>query len=74
MSPAAISVGTNPTFDGGRRTVEAYLIDWDGDLYGEHSGVEFASRLRGMLRFSGMDELVAAMDQDLLDARALLEL
>ena len=72
--PAAISVGTNPTFDGTRRTVEAHLIDWDGDLYGEHSGVEFAARLRGMLRFSGMDELVAAMDQDLLDARALLEL
>ena len=45
--PAAISVGTNPTFDGTRRTVEAHLIDWDGDLYGEHSGVEFAARLRG---------------------------
>jgi len=39
--PAAISVGTNPTFQGSRRTVEAFLLDWDGDLYGDHVGVEF---------------------------------
>src|SRR4051794_229085 len=46
--PAAISVGTNPTFQGTRRTVEAFLLDFDGDLYGEHVGVEFVDRLRGM--------------------------
>ncbi|NEK57580.1 bifunctional riboflavin kinase/FAD synthetase [Geodermatophilus sabuli] len=73
-SPAAISVGTNPTFQGSRRTVEAFLLDFDGDLYGEHVGVEFVQRLRPMLTFSGVDELVAAMDQDVADTRAILGL
>ena len=41
--PAAISVGTNPTFQGSRRTVEAYVLDFDGDLYGERVGVEFVA-------------------------------
>ena len=41
--PAAISVGTNPTFQGSRRTVEAFVLDYDGDLYGEHVGVEFVA-------------------------------
>ena len=59
--PAAISVGTNPTFQGSRRTVEAYVLDFDGDLYGEHVGVEFAHRLRPMATFAGVDELLAAM-------------
>ncbi|HEX2073042.1 MAG TPA: bifunctional riboflavin kinase/FAD synthetase, partial [Geodermatophilus sp.] len=59
--PAAISVGSNPTFHGTRRTVEAHLIDWEGDLYGEHAGVEFVSRLRGMTAFAGVGELVEAM-------------
>src|ERR671911_56997 len=63
-SPAAISVGTNPTFQGSRRTVEAYLLDFDGDLYGEHVGVEFVQRLRPMTAFTGVEELVAAMDRD----------
>ena len=44
--PAAISVGSNPTFQGSRRTVEAFVLDYDGDLYGEHVGVEFVQRLR----------------------------
>ncbi len=46
--PAAISVGTNPTFDGRERTVEAYALDRDDlDLYGAHVAVDFVSRLRG---------------------------
>jgi riboflavin kinase / FMN adenylyltransferase len=71
-SPAAISVGTNPTFQGTRRTVEAFLLDFDGDLYGEHVGVEFVQRLRPMQTFSGVDELVAAMDRDVADTRQVL--
>jgi riboflavin kinase/FMN adenylyltransferase len=71
--PAAISVGTNPTFRGTRRSVEAHLIDWDGDLYGEHAGVEFVSRLRGMISFPDAEALVAAMEQDVADARAVLD-
>ncbi|MGY1719332.1 MULTISPECIES: bifunctional riboflavin kinase/FAD synthetase [unclassified Blastococcus] len=72
--PAAISVGTNPTFQGSRRTVEAYVLDYDGDLYGEHVGVEFAHRLRPMAAFPDVDGLLAAMAQDVADTRRLLGL
>jgi riboflavin kinase / FMN adenylyltransferase len=72
--PAAVSVGTNPTFQGSRRTVEAFVLDWDGDLYGEHVGVEFAARLRPMRAFDGVDALVAAIDDDVERTRALLGL
>jgi riboflavin kinase/FMN adenylyltransferase len=71
--PAAISVGTNPTFEGSRRTVEAFVLDFDGDLYGEHVGVEFVSRLRAMAAFPDVESLVAAMDDDVLRTRALLD-
>jgi riboflavin kinase / FMN adenylyltransferase len=73
-SPAAISVGTNPTFQGSRRTVEAFLLDFEGDLYGEHVGVEFVQRLRPMLAFADVGELVEAMDRDVAETRALLGL
>lgn len=72
--PAAISVGTNPTFQGSRRTVEAYVLDYDGDLYGEHVGVEFAQRLRPMAAFPDVSALVAAMDKDVADTRQILGL
>jgi riboflavin kinase/FMN adenylyltransferase len=72
--PAAISVGTNPTFQGTRRTVEAFLLDYDGDLYGEHVGVEFAERLRPMTAFPDADALSAAMAKDVTDTRAVLGL
>ena len=49
--PAAISVGTNPTFEGRERTVEAYILDFDEDIYGVELGVEFVERIRGMERF-----------------------
>jgi riboflavin kinase/FMN adenylyltransferase len=71
--PAAISVGTNPTFQGSRRTVEAFVLDFDGDLYGDHVGVEFASRLRGMEAFPDVESLIAAMAKDVERTRALLE-
>jgi riboflavin kinase/FMN adenylyltransferase len=53
--PAAISIGTNPTFAGRERRVEAYVIDAEPglDLYGEHVGLSFAARLRETLRFDG---------------------
>jgi riboflavin kinase/FMN adenylyltransferase len=72
--PAAISVGTNPTFQGSRRTVEAYVLDYDGDLYGEHVGVEFAQRLRPMAAFPDVTALLAAMDKDVADTRQVLGL
>ena len=68
--PAAISVGTNPTFDGVDRTVEAYALDRDDlDLYGVHVAVEFAQRLRGQVRFASVDELVDQMRTDVVMAR-----
>jgi riboflavin kinase / FMN adenylyltransferase len=72
--PAAISVGTNPTFQGSRRTVEAFVLDYDGDLYGEHVGVEFAQRLRAMAAFPDVAALVTAMDKDVSDTRKVLGL
>jgi riboflavin kinase / FMN adenylyltransferase len=71
--PAAISVGTNPTFDGRRRVVEAYALDRDDlDLYGVHVAVDFAARLRGMVRFDSVDALVGQMRLDVAAARALV--
>ncbi len=72
--PAAISVGSNPTFQGSRRTVEAFVLDYDGDLYGEHVGVEFVSRLRPMAAFADVEALVVAMAKDVSDTRQILGL
>ena len=71
--PAAISVGSNPTFEGSRRTVEAYVLDFDADLYGEHVGVEFVARLRPMAAFDRVEDLLAAMARDVLLTRQILE-
>jgi len=72
--PAAISVGTNPTFDGVDRRVEAYALDVEFDLYGERITIEFAERLRGMERFAGVEALVAQMRQDVEAVRAAVPL
>jgi riboflavin kinase/FMN adenylyltransferase len=70
--PAAVSVGTNPTFSGRERRLEAYVIDADLDLYGEHVAVDFVARLRPMERFDSVDALVERMDADVARARELL--
>jgi riboflavin kinase / FMN adenylyltransferase len=71
--PAAISVGTNPTFDGSDRTVEAYALDRDDlDLYGVHVAVEFAERIRAQVRFDSVDGLITQMHQDVAAARQIL--
>ncbi|MGH3149294.1 MAG: bifunctional riboflavin kinase/FMN adenylyltransferase, partial [Streptosporangiaceae bacterium] len=70
--PAAISVGTNPTFGGGDRSVEAYALDRDDlDLYGVHAAIDFAARLRGNDRFETVDALVTQMHADVAQARTL---
>lgn len=73
-APAAISVGTNPTFDGERqRRVEAHIIDGsEPDLYGVEVDVSFVHRLRGMVRFDELDKLVVAMQDDVRRSRELL--
>ena len=73
--PAAISVGTNPTFDGVERRVESYVLDrTDLDLYGEAIRVEFVDLLRGMVRFDGVDELLVQMADDVERTRVVLGL
>ncbi|MFJ8477516.1 bifunctional riboflavin kinase/FAD synthetase [Kitasatospora sp. NPDC094011] len=70
--PAAISVGTNPTFDGTARTVEAYAIDRVGlDLYGLHVAVDFLAYLRGMEKFDSIEALLERMADDVKRAREL---
>jgi riboflavin kinase/FMN adenylyltransferase len=74
VMPAAISVGTNPTFDGTARTVEAYAIDRVGlDLYGMHVAVDFLAYLRGMEKFDSIDALLERMADDVKQARVLTE-
>jgi riboflavin kinase / FMN adenylyltransferase len=66
---AAISIGTNPHFDGVERRVEAHLLDFDEDLYDQRLVVEVWSRLREQQRFDSLDELVAAIGSDVEHAR-----
>jgi len=71
--PAAISVGTNPQFDGQSRTVEAYALDrTDLDLYDRHVAVEFVARVRGQERFASLEEFIGRMNQDVAKVRVLL--
>ncbi|MBA2772779.1 MAG: bifunctional riboflavin kinase/FAD synthetase [Nocardioidaceae bacterium] len=71
--PAAISVGTNPTFDGHVRHVETYVLDrTDLELYGVDVEVAFVERLRGQVRFDSIDDLVEQMKSDVDQSRTLL--
>jgi riboflavin kinase/FMN adenylyltransferase len=71
--PAAISVGTNPTFDGKRRMVEAYVLDRnDLELYDVNVRIGFVSRIRDMERFDSIDALLAAMHRDVDQARGIM--
>lgn len=73
--PAAVSVGTNPTFDGHERRVEAYVLDRsDLDLYGEQVAIEFVDHVRPTLRFVSVEDLITAMEEDVAHARRVLGL
>ena len=73
--PCAISVGTNPTFDNvTRRTVEAYVLDQDFDVYGHHVEVEFVEHLRGMVAYESVDALIEQMNRDVENTRKSLGL
>jgi riboflavin kinase/FMN adenylyltransferase len=73
--PAAISIGTNPTFEGDRgRQVEAYALDQQGlDLYDKNASIEFGWYLRPTLKFDGLDPLLEQMKKDCDKARELTE-
>src|SRR6185312_655795 len=76
--PAAISVGSNPTFEGVSRQVEAHVIDrpaedvGDFDLYGQQAVVEFVARLRPMVAYHGVEALIDQMTEDVDRARVIL--
>ncbi|RVW03893.1 bifunctional riboflavin kinase/FAD synthetase [Rhodococcus xishaensis] len=69
---AAVSVGSNPTFSGRARTVEAFVLDHEADLYGQHVAVDFVERVRGMEKFDSVDALVEEMGRDAEKARKIL--
>ncbi|SDY02841.1 riboflavin kinase / FMN adenylyltransferase [Amycolatopsis xylanica] len=72
--PAAVSVGTNPTFSGRERTVEAFVLDIDEDFYGQHVALDFVAKLRDQVKFNSSEELVTQIDDDVVRTRKALEL
>jgi riboflavin kinase/FMN adenylyltransferase len=72
--PAAVSVGVRPTFQTGRgELIEAYILDFDGDLYGSELRVDFLQRLRGERRFESPQALIEQMQRDVQDTRAITQ-
>jgi riboflavin kinase/FMN adenylyltransferase len=71
VHPACTNIGLAPTFERGESRIEAYLIDFEGDLYGETMRVAFVERLRGERRFPGVEDLIAQMHRDVEEARDL---
>ncbi len=69
---ACTNVGEAPTFDRLERRVEAYLLGFDGDLYGKVVDVSFVEKLRGEKRFAGIEELKAQIGRDVEQARGVL--
>jgi len=71
--PCAVSIGTNPTFDGHERRVEGYVLDrTDLDLYGERVCYELVKRLRPTLKYEGVAPLVRQMQADVAQCREIL--
>ena len=69
---AATSIGTRPTFNDSERTIETYLLDFDGDLYGKELRIEFVRRLRDEVKFDSIQELQTQIAKDVDEARAVL--
>lgn len=70
---AATSIGVRPTFgDGGHRLIEAFVLDFEGDLYGRRVELEFVERLRGEVKFDGVGPLVTQMNRDVSETREAL--
>ena len=73
LGASAISIGTNPTFGAHRRRLEAHILDFDADIYGRSIEVELLFWMRGMVTFAGVDELVARIHADVVEAGALTQ-
>ena len=72
-SPAAISIGSNPTFSGRVRTVEAFVLDQGGNFYGRRVALDFVERLRGMVRYDTVEALIEQIGRDVAQTREILE-
>ena len=70
--PSATSIGVRPTFGLTQRLVEVYVIDFSGDLYGQHMTVEFVEKVRNQETFADIDVLIDRIGQDVADSRAVL--
>ena len=73
VHPACTNVGVAPTFGRGESKIEAHLLDFDGDLYGQAVDVLFLRRIRGERRFGGVEELKEQIGRDVEEARRLTE-
>ena len=71
--PAVANLGQRPTFGGGEAVLEAHLLDFEGDLYGQEARIEFVERLRAERTFPGKVELLEQIRADVLAARRVLE-
>ncbi|WP_028568987.1 bifunctional riboflavin kinase/FAD synthetase [Salinispora tropica] len=69
---SAVSIGTNPSFSGRERRVEAYVLDFDADLYGERLALDFVAHLRGQVRYDSIEPLVAQIAEDVERTRQAL--
>ncbi|HWS34785.1 MAG TPA: bifunctional riboflavin kinase/FAD synthetase [Actinoplanes sp.] len=69
---ASVSIGTNPTFSGAERRIEAYVLDFEGDLYGERVSLDFAGHLREQRTYDAIEPLIAQISADVDETRMLL--
>ena len=70
---AATNIGVRPTFNGGERMIEAYVLDFNGDLYGRKVALQFIERIRDEIHFATTEELQRQIDSDVERARAILK-
>jgi riboflavin kinase/FMN adenylyltransferase len=70
--PAASVIGPAPTFEQYQRAVEAFILDYQGDLYGKTVSLDFYRRLRQIVKFEGPDKLVEQINRDVQDVRDIL--
>ncbi|TVP74248.1 MAG: bifunctional riboflavin kinase/FAD synthetase [Gemmatimonadales bacterium] len=73
MHPGALHLGPRPTFEGSPPSIELHLLDWEGDLYGREVRVDLVERLRGVEAFESPEALVRQMDEDVRQARRVLD-
>ena len=69
---SATSIGTKPTFNGSNRLIEVYLIDFDGDIYGDNMEIEFFDRIRDQMKFDSKEQLIEKMNEDIIKVKNIV--